>query len=148
MTTSKLISIFSAILLAFAAVSSQAREEIKEFPIAEAMATETAKDKLSDRVQFYFAKQSYPKPTQSHGTFSTSKKTNAFGKSDTEACQWAFLSAMIALHDRALREGGNAVVDIKSNYDNNLTESKTSYKCGAGNVMAGVALEGRVVTLP
>jgi uncharacterized protein YbjQ (UPF0145 family) len=54
---------------------------------------------------------------------------------------------MIALKKRAIKEGGNAVVDIKSNYKNNLTSSSETFQCGAGAVMAGVALTGKVVTL-
>jgi uncharacterized protein YbjQ (UPF0145 family) len=51
------------------------------------------------------------------------------------------------LQDRARKEGGNAVVNIKSNYRNELTESPTEFTCGAGAVIAGVALVGDVVTL-
>ncbi|MBF4217373.1 excinuclease, partial [Vibrio anguillarum] len=54
---------------------------------------------------------------------------------------------MIALKDRAIKEGGNAVVNIKSNYKNNLTSSNDTFQCGAGAVMAGVALSGEVVKL-
>ncbi len=148
MTISQFTGLVAAGLLAVAAVAVQAREDIQDFSIKDALSTEAAKEKLSGDVKFFFGKESYPKPSKSYGTFSTNKKTNAFGKSDTEACHWAFLSAMIALDERAQREGGNAVVDIKSNYDNNLTESTSTFKCGAGNIMAGVALQGRVVTLP
>ncbi len=81
------------------------------------------------------------------GGFKTNKKTNAFAKSDEDACNWVFLSAMISLKERAIKEGGNAVVDIKSNYKNNLTSSSETFQCGAGAVMAGVALTGKVVTL-
>lgn len=137
-----------AVVFAGLATMAQAREDVGDYAIEEAMAQEAAKEKLPGDVTFFFGKESYPEPVKSYGTFRTSKKTNAFNKSDEEACEWAFLSAMISLRDRAIREGGNAVVDIKSNYDNNLTESKTTFKCGAGAIMAGVALEGRVVKLP
>ncbi len=55
---------------------------------------------------------------------------------------------MISLKERAELEGGNAVVDIQSNYQNNLTTSNDTFQCGAGAIVAGVALTGRVVTLP
>lgn len=58
-----------------------------------------------------------------------------------------FLSAMIALQDRARREGGNAVVNIRSYYKKNEVNSSSEFECGAGAVMAGVTLEGEVVTL-
>lgn len=55
------------------------------------------------------------------------------------------MSAMISLRDRAVKLGGNAVINIKSNYKNNLTSSKDNFQCGAGAIVAGVALVGTVV---
>jgi uncharacterized protein YbjQ (UPF0145 family) len=81
------------------------------------------------------------------GEFATNKKTNAFGKSDEAACQHVFLSAVLELQERARKEGGNAVINIKSNYKNDLRASATEFTCGAGAVLAGVALVGDVVTL-
>jgi hypothetical protein len=98
-------------------------------------------------VPVYFAGQSHATPSSTWGEVTTSKKTNAFNKSDEEACQWVFLSAMIALKDRAIREGHNAVVEIKSNYKNNLTSSEETFQCGAGSFVAGVALTGKIVTI-
>ena len=82
------------------------------------------------------------------GTYSTNKKTNFFNKSDKEGCEWAFLSAAIQLQERARKEGGNAVVNIISNYKDVPFSSETQYECGAGNVVGGVALRGEVVQLP
>lgn len=105
------------------------------------------KDKLDKDIRFYFGKQPHPKVEKSFGEFRTNKKTNAFGKSDKQACGWAFLSALLVLQSRAIQEGGNAVVNIRSNYRNNEVESETEFECGAGAVMAGVALKGDVVKL-
>jgi uncharacterized protein YbjQ (UPF0145 family) len=58
-----------------------------------------------------------------------------------------FLSAVLALQERARQLGGNAVINIKSNYKNKLTESATEFTCGSGALMSGVALKGEVVTL-
>jgi hypothetical protein len=102
---------------------------------------------VSDDVALYFAGQRHPAVVKTMGEFATNKKTNAFGKSDLQACQHVFLSAVIELQERARKEGGNAVIDIKSNYKNELRESATEYTCGAGAVVAGVALTGEVVTL-
>ncbi|WP_445780144.1 excinuclease [Shewanella sp.] len=124
-----------------------ARDDIGNYTIADAMNTDHAKNKLGNSVRFYFGDQPYGEPQQTMGEFSTSKKTNAFNKTDLEACQWVFLSAMIALKDRAIKEGGNAVVEIKSNYKHNLTSSNDTFQCGAGALMAGVALTGKVVKL-
>jgi uncharacterized protein YbjQ (UPF0145 family) len=52
------------------------------------------------------------------------------------------------LQERARREGGNAVINIVSNYKDIPFSSETQYECGAGNVVGGVALRGEVVQLP
>ncbi len=132
----------------FCAGTAMARNDILDFPIEEALSQEQAKESLGNEVRFYFGDQAHAKPLKSWGVFSSNKKTNAFLKSDDESCNWAFISAMISLRDRALKEGGNAVVNIKSNYKGKTTSSETTFQCGAGNIVAGVALKGKVVQLP
>ena len=127
--------------------ASYARDSVKGYSIAEVLDLEQSKAKLGDDIGFFFGDQLHGEILKEYGTFKTNKKTNAFGKSDIKACQWVFLSAMIALRDRAAQEGGNAVINIKSNYKNILTSSKDNFQCGAGNVVAGVALVGTVVEI-
>lgn len=127
--------------------ASDARDDIGGYSIEEALNLEQSKSKLGEQVRFYFGDQAHGEIDKNFGEFRTNKKTNAFNKSDLQACQWAFLTAMISLRDRAVREGGNAVINIKSNYKNNLSSSEESFQCGAGAFVAGVALVGTVVVL-
>ncbi|UVE68108.1 excinuclease ABC subunit A [Burkholderia pyrrocinia] len=136
---------FSLLVAALAMSQAHARDSVGNYPIESAMTSEG--DKLGDDVALYFGDQSHPKIVKSYGTFATNKKTNAFGKSDEAACQHVFLSAALELQARARKEGGNAVVGIKSNYRNVLRSSTTDFTCGAGAFVAGVALTGEVVTL-
>ena len=122
-----------------------ARDTVENYPIEPALHSEPGK--VSDDIALYFAGQRHPAVAKKIGEFATNKKTNAFGKSDEAACQHVFLSAVIELQDRARKEGGNAVINIKSNYKNEVRESATEFTCGAGAVIAGVALKGDVVTL-
>ncbi len=124
-----------------------ARDDISDYSFEEAMSIPKITSAIGGGISFYFGEQKHPKILQKHGEFASNKKTNAFGKSDKAACQWAFASAMKSLKQRAEREGGNAVVNIKSNYRDNLTTSDTTFRCGAGAIMAGVALVGEVVTI-
>ncbi|NOT57465.1 MAG: excinuclease ABC subunit A [Deltaproteobacteria bacterium] len=103
-------------------------------------------DILSD-VKVYFAGEATPAVEKKMGEFKSNKKTNAFNKSDEEACQWAFFSAVKSLQERALKEGGNAVVDVKSNYRDKEFVSATEFQCGAGAFIGGVALKGTVAKL-
>lgn len=127
---------------------AQAADRQHFYPINEAMKTKNFKERLDSGVKFYFGKQAHPEPVTTMGERVTNRKTNAFGKADREACEWVFLSALLALQKRALAEGGNAVVNIRSYYKKNTYSSESNYECHAGAVIAGVALIGDIVKLP
>ncbi len=133
------------LLLGFS--TGHARDELVRFSIEEAMAIPDAEAKLGAGIRFFFGDQEHPDVERQIGTYTSNKKTNAFGKSDRKACNRAFLSAMISLQERAIAEGGNAVVNIRSYYKSNEYTSPTEFECGAGGVVAGVALRGDVVKL-
>lgn len=142
-----LIKLFSTIAIIVCVSHAQARDDVKEYSVADALATEKAKSVLGNQVKFYFGKQAHGTVAKRFGEFGTNKKTNGVGKSDREACEWAFYSALLSLKQRAEREGGNAVINIRSNYRGNTTSSNDTFRCGSGAIMSGVALLGDVVTL-
>lgn len=127
------------------AISAHARDDKLMMPISVAMESSDTKEKLDSSIRYYFGKQKTPKIAQKLGNYASNKKTNAFGKTDEAACQWAFLSAMLSLEQRAKELGANAVVNIVSNYKKVEMSSETEYECHAGAVMAGVALKGDFV---
>jgi hypothetical protein len=137
-----------AALLALAATSVVARDDRLALPLEAALAKgQQYHDKVDSQIKLYFGSQPTPPVAKTIGQWTANKKTNAFGKSDQEACEVAFISAVISLQQRAKLEGGNAVINIVSVYKNARFESPTEYQCGAGALMAGVALRGTVVTL-
>jgi len=142
---------FSAVMTATAILAisplADARDDRLKLPLASALTKAQASGKLSGRVKLFFGKQAHPKPETELGQARTNKKTNFLNKSDQEACEWAFLSAMITLTQYAEKQGGNAVVNIRSNYKNVEFSSETEYECGAGNVSGGTAFIGDVVKL-
>jgi uncharacterized protein YbjQ (UPF0145 family) len=123
-----------------------ARTTFHDLSVEEAAKSERGQAKLLD-VPFHMAGQPHGKIAREFGVFTSNKRTNAFNKSDEEACSIAFLSAIISLQNRAKKLGANAVIDIKSITKHNDLESATSYRCAAGGVIANVALTGRVVNL-
>ena len=135
------------IIVGFMSTSVMARDDINNYNIQNALSSPHAVTKLGEEIQFFFGDQKHGKVNQDFGVFKTNKKTNALNKSDQDACEWVFLTAMIALKQRAISKGANAVVDIKSNYKNNLTSSEETFQCGAGTFVAGVALTGKMVKL-
>ncbi|MEB2344010.1 MAG: excinuclease ABC subunit A [Deltaproteobacteria bacterium] len=122
-----------------------ARNTLLDLPVEEAKKSGHS-SRLLD-VPFYMAGQKHPPIAKSLGEFSSNRRTNAFNKSDRSACQIAFLSAIIALQQRARAEGGNAVVEIRSITRHEDLSSPSQYRCAAGNVVANVVLTGRVVKL-
>jgi uncharacterized protein YbjQ (UPF0145 family) len=98
-------------------------------------------------VTFYFGDSAHPAIVEDFGEYRSNRKTNAVGKSDREACEWAFLSALLSFRDRAISLGANAVVNISSNYRDLPFKSDTEFECGAGGLMAGSALIGTVVSV-
>lgn len=141
------IPTLAALLLSFGATNANARNEIEDYSIAEALSSEQAKNILGTDIQFYFGDQPHGAIVKNFSEYSTNLKTNGANKTDKEACHWVFLSTMKALRDKAKNVGANAVVNIRSNYKNNLTSSTTTFKCGSGMLMSGVALTGDVVEL-
>ena len=124
-----------------------AADDVKMHPLSDALRTPAAVEKLDQRVKLFFGNQAHPKVLKELGEWKTNKKTNGFNKSAKEACEWAFLSAILELQERAIKEGGDAVVGIKSNWKNQETVSDTEYVCADGALMSGVALKGTVVKL-
>lgn len=141
----KKLWMLTALCAALTTSHAFARNSIADYSVDDAIKSEPGK--VGDDVALYFAGQPHPLVQKSFGQFATNKKTNSFGKSDLMACQHVFLSAVAELQERARKEGANAVINIKSDYKNELRESPTHFTCGAGAVIAGVALVGDVVTL-
>ncbi len=138
---------YTLLTLALTSVSFHglAADRIGHFSIEDALQRGYDEGVIDKSIGIYFKGQPHPKYATVIGTYKTNKKTNAFGKSDEKACQWVFLSAVKSLIERARKEGGKAVVDVVSNYKNKPYSSASQFECGAGAIMAGVALKGKVV---
>lgn len=129
------------------ALPAHARDTEYKLPIQAVLGMPDFQEKIGSEVKFFFGDQKTPAIKERMGEFTTNKKTNAFNKSDEEACQWVMLSALVSLKEKALQLGGDAVVDIKSYYKKDTFSSQTEYECHAGALMSGVALKGTVVKL-
>lgn len=126
---------------------AQARDTRLLLPIEEAMNTPAAKEKLNAGVKFYFSGQRHPKVKIKLEEDFTNKKTNSVNKTDKEACEWVFLSAMVQMQEKARLIGADAIVNIHSYYKKVPFKSATEYECHAGALMSGVALKGEFVKL-
>lgn len=127
----------------FAAI---ARDDVASYPISDVLSNPQYAGRL-EGVRFFFGNEAYPAIERSFGEYQSNKKTNAVNKSDKEACEWVFLSALLSFHQRALSQGGNAVINIRGYYKKRPFSSETHFQCGAGATIAGVTLKGTVVKL-
>jgi uncharacterized protein YbjQ (UPF0145 family) len=139
------LPIIAATLLLFSGDAS-ARTTIHYLDVADVLNNSEYASRLQG-VSFYFGNTPHPAPIRTIGERRTNQKTNAFNKSDIEACEWVMLSALIAMRKAAINAGANAIVNIRSNFKSNLFVSDTQYSCGAGSFVAGVALIGDLIEI-
>lgn len=119
-----------------------AKNDVMRFSIEGALNDPRAKDVLDPNIKLYFGNSgSGQKVTP---LLSANKKTNGVGKTDEEACNWAFLSAMKTFQERAKREGGTKVINLSSYYYKKEFISDKEFECGVGNIMVGVTFRGYV----
>lgn len=148
MTIKMMKTVLACALLALGVTTAaQARDTKLLLPLSAAMSANDAQTRLGDSVKFYFGSQPTPKVLERLGSDKTSQKTNSFGKSAEKACNWAFLSAMLRLQQRARELGADAVINIVSNYKNEEMSSDIQFECHDGAIMSGVALKGEFVKL-
>jgi uncharacterized protein YbjQ (UPF0145 family) len=141
----RVIQLVLLAMLAVQAPTSAARDTFHDYPVDAALKSPSASGLHS--VPIFMAGQDHPATGENLGDATSNRRTNAFGKSDEDACAIAFLSAIIALQDRATSLGGTAVVDIKSITKHNDLVSATEYRCVAGALIANVALTGTIVKM-
>ena len=118
----------------------------KPYVIADAVSSPEYQKKLKG-VALYYGNQPHPPVEKTLGVRKSSTRSNVVGKKNDFACARAFVSALSRLQKAAARMGGNAVINIKSNYKHNEVSSETHFQCASGVLMSGVALKGTVVML-
>src|SRR5690349_19286377 len=104
----KLIAVIIALGVSLSMISTAyARDTKYLFPINSALSTKDAHDKIDRSIQIFFGNQAYPRVLANYGSDFTNRKTNSFGKSDQNACNWGFLSALLTLQQHAHKLGAN-----------------------------------------
>ncbi len=135
--------VFAALLVSSSAL---ARNTFHDLAVADAVANGKGHENLLD-VRFFMAGAEHPAVARELGSFTASRRTNAFNKSDEAACQITFLSAVISLQGRARELGADALIEIRSTTKGQELVSATHYRCVAGTAVANVVLSARLVKL-
>lgn len=124
------------------ATAAQARDDVVMLPLAAVVQMGLDQGKLDGSVRFHLSGAATPQTGATFGEGVSNKKTNAVGKDDATACNWAALSALVAFQASAKAKGANAVVDLHSFYRKSANRDPVNFECHAGSIMAGVALKG------
>ena len=128
-------------IIAALAVSTYARDTTLILPINSALKKGYAKGVITKKIRLQFGKRGL---RSGQRKYTANRKTNGVGKSDREACEWAFLSSIRSLQDRARKRGKRSVTGIVSYYKKRTRSSSSKYECHAGAWSAGVALRGNI----
>lgn len=139
----KLIKTLALTLSALAISACAPRDTTHYLSIQDALNSPEAKQVLNPKIKLYFGKPA-PGTVIKRGAV-TNPKTNAVNKTDEQACQWVFLSAVKRFQDQAVAKGATKVGNLVSYYKKKEYSSTTKYECHAGHSIAGVALKGDFV---
>lgn len=120
---------------------AQARDTAHYLSVQEALNSSEAKQILDPNVEVVFGSSKGQVIKQN---LISNRKTNAFGKSDEQACRWAFLSAVKQFQEQAIKNNAHKVVNLMSYYKKNTYSKNGEYECHAGALMAGVTLKGDI----
>jgi len=133
--------------LAITATQVFAEDNWHQLSVSAAKSSSLGLEKLNPDINFYMKGQSHSSVIRKFGEYKSNKRSNGFGKSAQQACDRAFISALMSFQDRALKEGGNAVIDIYSITKDQKFESAEEYSCLKGGFVTNVALMGTVATI-
>lgn len=127
--------------------SAYARDEQKMKSIEAALKSDEAKKKLNPNFKIFFGKQAHPKVDKNLGETAMKRSTTHSESDDFDPCVHAFVRAMLDFQERTRAVGGNAAVNIRSNYKNNEVSSETEYTCVSGSLVTAVAFKGEMAKL-
>jgi hypothetical protein len=114
------------------------------FSVQDALKSELAQEKLDSDISFYMKGQQHPPVSDVTPEYTSNKRSRKFGRSVEDACQTAFISALISFQQRAYKEDADTVIDLYSITKDKRFESADQYSCLVGSMVANVALRGKV----
>jgi uncharacterized protein YbjQ (UPF0145 family) len=132
----------AALVLSCLSASALARDTVVLLPLADVIDESYSRGQLDGSVRFYLDGEHTPAVLDTLGEAVSNRKTNAVNKSDSEACRWVTLSALIALQEEARGRGANAVIGIVSWYKRRTYSDAEKVECHAGTIMSGITLRG------
>jgi len=116
-----------------------AADGMQKLSIKKALRDTRANSKLDRRIRLSFGKRG-----GGGREWTAIRRTNGINKTTEEACNRAFISALIALQERAKKQGRRSVVGIYSYHKKKVYSSTSRFQCDDGKMMSAVTLRGKV----
>jgi uncharacterized protein YbjQ (UPF0145 family) len=99
------------------------------------------------RVALYFGAQAHPAVRKKLGEVSASARIARSTDNREAACNRALSDALDKLRADAHEHHANAVIDIRSSFHKDETESATHFTCGVSGSAAALRVHGQMVVL-
>jgi hypothetical protein len=122
-------------------VSSYSRNTTLMLPIHSTLKKGRAEGVIDRRIRLQFGNRGLRRGQRK---YTASRKTNAFNKTDRMACEWAFLSSVKSLQDRARKQGKRSVSGIVSYHKRRTRSSSSRFECHVGRIVSSVTLRGNI----
>lgn len=114
------------------------------FSVHDAINSPLAQEKLDPGITFHMKGEQHPAVSDVTPEYTANQRSRKFGRSVEDACQTAFISALMSFQQRAYKEDADTVIDLYSVTKDKRFESTDQYSCLVGGMIANVALRGKV----
>jgi len=128
-----------SMLISMVVLNGCTADGMQKLSIQKALKDTRSNAKLDRRVRLSFGKRG-----GGGREWTAIRRTNGVNKTTEEACNRAFISALIALQDRAKKQGRRSVVGIYSYHKKKVYSSTSQFQCDDGKMMSAVTLRGKV----
>jgi hypothetical protein len=122
----------------------QAEDTWEYLSVQDALTSALAQEKLDPSISFYMKGERHPGVSDTTREYTANQRARKFGRSVEEACQTAFISALLSFQQRAYKEDADTVIDLYSVTKDKRFESTEQYSCLVGGMVANVALRAKV----
>jgi|SRR5258706_11659398 len=142
--------VLSALTIAVIATISgpPARAAVIVMDFQQALNSDDVKSALGHDVAFYLSGMTTPTIQKTFQVVGGRSTTIRGSGTPQKNCLRVLLKVLQTLHDQARRQGGNAVVNIVSDYKNKEVANSSTIECYTGDtVMAHVTLKGFVAVV-
>lgn len=136
-------SVLTAGIVAAIAQTAAARTEVVTYPIKPVLEAQ----QLNPGVALYFGNQQHPPVIETLGEVMKSAHLPRKTATEVEICNAALADTLRQLTSYAHDHGANAVINIKTSFHDNQSNSDSTFTCGVSGVASALRVRGDVVKI-